>query len=230
MPELDGERYVRELFAELYSVELKKVPEADTKTFDFELVDAGRRVAAVEVKTLGRVPRTPENGWQPTEYGALVRAHDNSAARVGAAIHDAYKQLRSANEPKVLVFVNDEHMDALDLKEAISGYLVYGTGTTRYRNPAGMRVAEGRIRDERLRIDLYVWINRYERRTPRRVDGEALETHATRGPFFTFTSDAGYDLARRFFKAPEVGKPESDPDAALPTLGELLLREAVIKA
>jgi hypothetical protein len=231
MPELNDERYVRELFAELYGVKLRKVPESDAKTFDHELLSEARRVAAVEVKRLGVVPRTPENGWVRTEYGFMTRpGGDNSAARVGAAIHDAHKQLRTATEPKVLVFVNDEHMDALDLREALNGYLIYGNEDVgRYKNPSGMKVAEGRIRDEKRLIDLYVWINRYEGRTPRRVDGLPLEPHAQRGPFFTFTSDAGYELARGFFKVPETPKPKNDPDADVPTLGEVLLREAGIK-
>lgn len=32
MPELDDERYVRELFAELYGVGLRKVPESNSTT------------------------------------------------------------------------------------------------------------------------------------------------------------------------------------------------------
>ena len=228
--EREDEQYVRELFAELYGVKLRKVPESGTKSFDYELLSKNRRVAAIEVKRLGRVPRTPENGWVRTENGFLTRpGGDNSAARIGAAIHDAYKQLATATEPKVLVFVNDEHMDALDLKEALNGYLIYGSDDVgRYRNPSGMKIAEGRIRDEKRLIDLYVWINRYEGRTPHRVDGLPLETHAQRGPFFTFSTDAGYGLARRFFGVPETQRPENDPDAELPNLREMLLRSAGI--
>jgi hypothetical protein len=231
MAELDDERYVRELLAGLYGVQLSKVPESSAKTFDYELSSDGRRVAAVEVKRLGVVPRTPENGWVRTETGFLTRpSGDNGPARVGAAIHDAYKQLAAATDPKVLVFVNDEHViDALDLKEAVEGYLVYGNDEVgRFKNPTGMKIAEGRIRDEKRLIDLYVWINRYELLTSFRADGSPLAEHEKRGPFFAFTSDAGYELARRFFKAPETPKPEGDPDADVPTYGEMLLREAGI--
>jgi hypothetical protein len=229
MPELDDERYVREVFAELYGVQLTKVLESDAKTFDYELLSDGRRVAAVEVKRLGVVPRTPENGWVRIENGFLTRpSGDNGPARIGAAIHDAYKQLATATDPKVIVFVNDEHViDALDLKGAVEGYLVYGNDEVgRFKNPTGMKVAEGRIREEKRLLDLYVWINRYEGRTPRRLDGQPLATHEQRGPFFSFTSDAGYELARRLFKAPETPKPEVDPDADVPTYMEMLLRDA----
>jgi hypothetical protein len=231
MPELEEERYVRELFAELYGVLLRKVPESNTKTFDHELLSGEQRAAAVEVKKLVRAPRTPENGWLPTEYGGMVRSHDNSAARVGRVIHEAYKQLKAAAEPKVLVFVNDEHMDALDLKEALNGYLIYGDDDVgRYKNPSAMKVARGTIREEKYLIDLYVWINRYEGRIPHRLDGQPLEVHAQRGPFLVFVSDAGYELARKFFNAPETPRPENDPDDDVPNLGEMLLRQAGIKS
>jgi len=232
MPELNDERYVRELFADLYGVELRKVPESNTKTFDYELLSNEQRVAAVEVKRLGVVPRTPGNGWVRTEGGFSTRpGGDNGPSRVGDAIHKAYQQLATTTDPKVLVFLNDEYLiDLLDLHEAVNGYLVYGNDQTgRFKNPSGMRIAQGRIKAEKLAIDLYVWINRYEGRTPHRVDGQPLEAHAQRGPFFRCTSDAGYELGRRYFNMPEAPKPESVPDADVPTLQEMLLREAGIK-
>jgi hypothetical protein len=225
MPELDDERYVRELFKQLYGVQLRKVPESREKTFDFELMSGDRCVAAVEVKRLGDVPMTPENGWRPTDSGFMSRP-DNAASRVGTAIHAAYKQLARATSPKVLVFVNDAHMDFLDLKEAVEGYLVYGDGDQRFRSPTGMKIAEGRIREEKLAIDLYVWINRYDGRFPRRVDGLPLEPHAERGPHFACTSEVGHDLATTYFNLPPTPKPEKHPHADVPTLGELLHRQA----
>jgi hypothetical protein len=152
---------------------------------------------------------------------------DNSATRVGAAIHNAYKQLSTCAEPKVLVLVNDDSMDFLDLREALDGYVVYGTDDVGfYKNIAGRRVAEGRIREEKHSIDLYVWINRYEGRHPWRPSG--LLPHEEPGkPFFVFGSDTGYALGRNVFGLPEVPKPETDPNAKLPTLSEMLLREAL---
>lgn len=230
MTELDDERYVRELFAELYGVELRKVPESKAKTFDYELLSNEQRVAAVEVKRFGVVPRTPENGWVRDASGFMTR-RDNGAARVGAAIHDAHKQLITSTATKVLVFVNDDSlMDALDLKEAVDGYLVYGSDDVgRFKNLSGMKIAQGRILTKKNDIDLYVWINRYEGRTSHRADGKPIEAHAQRGPFFWCTNDVGYDLARKFFKVPATPKPESDPNADVPTLHEMLLREAGVK-
>lgn len=164
MAELEAERYVRQLFAELYGVELRKVPESNTRTFDHEMLSHGRRVAAVEVKHLGVAPRTPENGWVRTEGGFRTRpCGDNGPSRVGEAIHRAYKQLCKAHETKVLALVNDENlMDALDLKEAVNGYLIYGSDAVgHFKNPSGMKIAQGRILHEKSAIDLYIWINRY---------------------------------------------------------------------
>ena len=180
------------------------------------------------MKTLGVTPRTPENGWVP-EYGGRTRP-DNGASRVGSAIHTAYKQLATATNPKVLVLLNDEHaIDFMDLHEAVNGYLVYGNDEVgRFRNLSGVKIAEGRIKDEKLAIDLYVWINRYERLFSFRSDRQPLPLQQQRGPFFGFMSNAGHELATRFFKVPETPKPEADPDADVPTLQEMLMREAGI--
>jgi hypothetical protein len=232
VPQLDEERYVRELFESRFGVQLRKVPESAEKTFDFELLSEGRRLAAVEVKRLGRAPRTEENGWKSSPGTGFVSRPDNSASRVGDTIHKAVKQLATSADPKVLVLVNDDSMDLLDLHNALKGYLLYGTEETGYfKNNVGMKVARGRIRDEKLQIDLYIWINRYEGRIPHRIDGLPLEPHAEPNrPFFVFVSYAGYDLARSRFGVPEAQRPDVDPDAAVPTLRELLLRQALGKS
>jgi hypothetical protein len=41
-------------------------------------------------------------------------------------------------------------------------------------------------------------------------------------------SEAGYELARKFFKVPETPKPEGEPDTDVPTFEEMLLRQAGI--
>jgi hypothetical protein len=230
MAEREDERYVRELLARLHGIQLRKLRESTVKgvkTPDYEVLSEQGRIAVLEVKLLGRAARIEANGWTRDETGGLRRRDDNSAARVGAAIHEACKQLRAYAEPRLLALVNDDSMDFLDLREALDGYLVYGTEEVgQFRNLAGMRVAEGRIRDEKRLIDLYIWINRYEGRVPWRPSG--LLPHEEPGkPFFVFGTDAGYALARRFFSVPECPKPEADPHADLPTLGEMLAREAL---
>lgn len=227
--ELVEERYVRELFEKLYGVRLRKVPESSTKTYDYALLDEGEPVAALEVKRFERPPMTPENGWVDEGNGRFSKTGiDKSPSRVGRAIHEKCKQLSTCSLPKMLVFVNDDGMDFLDFKDAFNGYLIYGDDRVGYyKNGAARKVAEGLIRDEKWTIDLYIWINRCEGRHSSRVDGLPLPPHAEFGPFFSFVSDAGYALARKFFGAPEVPKPAVDPSKGVPTLQAFLMREAL---
>lgn len=197
--ELDEEAYVRRVLGERFGITLRKIPESKTageKTADFELLDGDERVAVVEVKTLEHSPRTQANGWK-RQYGGWMRAKDNGPARVAGTIHTAWKQLATYDAPKVLVVANDDwHIDVIDLQEAIHGFLDYGTNATGYyRNAASMKIANGRIRDEKDRIDLYVWIDRWK-------GGE---------PICRFTTPTGYDLARRFFGCPVVPIESDDP-------------------
>src|SRR5690606_35538848 len=80
-------------------------------------------------------------------------------------IHSAWKQLQSYPDqlPKILVLVNDETgADVGDLEEAFQGFLDYGNEETGYvRNVVSARLANGRIRDEKAKIDLYVWFDRH---------------------------------------------------------------------
>jgi hypothetical protein len=60
----EEEVYVRELFHRLYGAHLRKIPESEqegVRSPDYELLEAGERVAVLEVKRLIRTPRTPEN-------------------------------------------------------------------------------------------------------------------------------------------------------------------------
>jgi hypothetical protein len=230
MAEREDERYIRELLERLHGVQLRKLVESrvsGVKSPDYEVLSDGKRAAVLEVKLLGRIQPTAENGWERDGSTGFMTREDNSVSRVGKAIHQAYKQLSTYPGVRVLAFVNDDSMDFLTLREALEGYLVYGTEETGlYKNLAGRKVAEGRIRDEKHGIDLYLWINRYEGRRIWRPTGILPHEEAGK-PFFLFASDAGYALARSLFNVPEVPKPERDPNEGIPTLPELLLREAL---
>jgi hypothetical protein len=189
MREREEEEYLREMLAARFSVELRKLPEAGVKTADFELLEQGQRMAALEVKLLERTPRTPENGWHVVVRDGMTQStrNDNAPARVGRVIHAAFKQLRQYEVPKILVFVNDESMlDVLDLDEAYNGFLNYGDEKTGYASWASKKIANGDIAEEKTLIDLYVWIDRQR----------AL------GPVFKFATAAGQELARRYFGCP----------------------------
>jgi hypothetical protein len=196
--EKEEEMYVRKLLGDRYGACLRRIPKSEeegVKTPDYELLVTNARVAVLEVKRLVRTPRNPENGWQmKMSSNGICEATriDNAPQRVSKIIHEAFKQLNTVPDPKILVFVNDEtQMDSLDLLEAFNGFLHYGNDSLGYyKNTVSAKVANGAIREEKWRIDLYIWIDRCRRINPE----------------FRVASDTGLELARRFFDCPDIGK------------------------
>ncbi len=189
---LEQNTYVKERFSERYGVELRALKESKTpgtKMPDFELFSGGKREAVLEVKRLESTPRTEANGWRVTQLSACVqravRAKDNGPSRVIHRIREGSKQLNGFDEPKILVFVNDEELlDVHDFDEAFRGSLVYRTDETGYyENTASKRLSDARIGREKLTIDLYIWIDRRRAGAIR----------------FRPTSERGRNLQRRFF-------------------------------
>ncbi|MCA9629095.1 MAG: hypothetical protein KC766_15550 [Myxococcales bacterium] len=196
------ERFVRSLLLERFGAELRRIPESATKTPDYELLSGGARAAVVEVKTLEASVMSEATGWKierRNEHSWSGTRKDNAPARVASHIHKAAKQLQHYAEPKVLVFVNEDTMaDVLDLEEAVRGIHVYGSSTTGcVVNTASKRIAEGRIREDRWLIDLYVWIE--PKRGPRTVfpTNAPVEHHPATVETIQFrcTSDAGLAVA-----------------------------------
>lgn len=186
------ETYVRALFEKRYRVALQKVPRCDTPTYDFDLIGDGVAVAALEVKAIKPVEHTTETGWTKTKLGFWTRV-DNSPQRLADDIHKAWKQLQGSPLPKILTFVNEDGLDVMDMEDAFHGGLYYGNKETGhyYFNPAsGQRAAVKRIADEKSKIDLYVWIDRFGK--------------LAHEPQYRFVSEAGYEVARRWFGIPET--------------------------
>jgi hypothetical protein len=158
------------------------------------MLHEGIRSAVVEVKLIERTPRAVENGWKDVSPSGVSTAvlwyerQDNAPSRVCALIHKAYQQLAGYAEPKVLVFVNEEHVvDVDDLTEAATGAMYYeGDGIAYINGVTGTKEAHRRIEDESSKIDLYVWIDRHRLRAD---------------PFFRFGTTKGHELAVRFFAA-----------------------------
>jgi hypothetical protein len=121
----------------------------------------------------------------------------NSPQRVAKIIQKGWSQLSRYEEPKALVIVNDDSMAGVqDLAEAFNGFLEYrnaeGFG---YANTASKRLANGRIRDLKWKIDLYIWIDRATQQEP----------------VFRMVTDEGRRLARHSFGCPDLGAPPNKP-------------------
>lgn len=90
--------------------------------------------------------------------------HDPVFNRLAEHIHKAAQQFAAVNPdrkyPSVLVFTNsDRHCGIADLVGTLTGnfYAEGGSVEPIYRN-----VSEGRIREEKHTIDLYVWVDDWE--------------------------------------------------------------------
>jgi hypothetical protein len=86
---------------------------------------------------------------------------DSILDRVAARIHDAVAQFDAVNperiHPNVLAFVNrNPRCGALDLIEVVTGRRLLEGGETA---PIGLRWSEGRIREEKWRVDLWLWFD-----------------------------------------------------------------------
>lgn len=83
--------------------------------------------------------------------------------RLTTHIHNAAKQLKAVNPdrkfPNVLVFTNsDHHCGMSDLRSVLTGNFYSESGSV---DPIFKEFSEGRIREEKHTIDLYVWCNDY---------------------------------------------------------------------
>jgi hypothetical protein len=100
---------------------------------------------------------------QPLEIVGGLR-HDPIYNRLADRIHDAAKQFEAVNPdrqfPNVLIFTNsDTHCGFPDLLSVLTGNFYAEGGAV---DPIFKQISEGRIRDEKLTIDLYVWLNEWK--------------------------------------------------------------------
>lgn len=140
------------------------------KTPDFSLLRDGKLVAYCEVKTFKR------DAWldgmladAPTGTLAGGPRPDPIYNRISNAIHTAAKQLESANRDhgvlNILVLMNrDEQAEYRDLVSVITGKWDPLAGI---HDKTHGQFSEGRIREEKSKIDLYVWLDAYKDDPPK---------------------------------------------------------------
>ena len=156
----DGERKAQAYLGKLgltprsFSKEERK----QSKTPDFRVFRGDAFVFYAEVKTIDAeqwstqsTDESSEHAWQDPTYN-----------RLATKVHEAARQFQAVNpdgqHPNVLIFVNFASSAKYgDLLSVVTGYLHSDDGG---RRPIFGKYAEGRIRNERDDIDLYVWIDR----------------------------------------------------------------------
>jgi hypothetical protein len=131
------------------------------KTPDFRVMDGVALFAYCEVKS-------QRDEWldsqidqaEPSEIVGGLRS-DPIFNRLSKMIEKAAEQFDAVNPdrsvPNILAIVN--HDDASypgDLIETLTGMFYADSGT---RHPTSLNVSEGRVREAKNRIDLYVWID-----------------------------------------------------------------------
>lgn len=135
------------------------------KTPDFRIFKADQLVLYCEAK------HVQYDEWldkrlelaQPLEIAGGLR-HDPIFNRLAEHIHHAAKQFGAVNHDReyanVLVFTNsDTHCGFPDLLAVLTGNFYAKGGAV---EPIYKSVSEGRIREEKLTIDLYVWFDEWK--------------------------------------------------------------------
>jgi len=177
------EDFVKRLFSEYFALELRKIPETTEPTPDFGAYASGVQIAVLEVKALeATAPFATAEELARDKLIAGALRPDNFAGRVATKIHEAIRQLENAELPKVLVLLNDwSGADKYDLQEALQGYLRYEDEKLSTLRLAALE----RMRRDRAKIDLYLWIDR--------VSDE--------GPQLLAANSTGQALRLRYFDA-----------------------------
>jgi hypothetical protein len=132
------------------------------KTPDFRVFKSGNLVAYCEAKHVQHddwLDRKLKTAQHLELVGGL--RHDPIFNRLVGHIHKAYKQFTAVNAnreyPNVLVFMNsDSQCDNRDLVAVMTGnFYVEGGGA----EPIYSAYSDGRIREEKFAIDLYLWFD-----------------------------------------------------------------------
>ncbi len=132
------------------------------KTPDFRVLKGNEFQFCCEVKS------SPKDRWLDRQiedaplYTVVGGARkDPRFNRLAADIHDAVKQFDAVNadraHPNVLVLINhDTQCGFNDLLAVLTGNFYATDGTA---HPIYRQYSQGRIRDEKDRIDLFIWLD-----------------------------------------------------------------------
>lgn len=190
--------FVARLLRERHGVQSTAIPTGADKSPDLQCVAGDGTCFSCEVKTF-----TGDPDWPPAD-GELYSRRDNGPERIGRAIAEAHAQLATHPRPWVLVLVNRDHwLDQMDVQAAFEGRLGYVNpdGSIHHYDVSARRVAAGYIKEKKLDIDLYIWI---ECARGRPGDPEV---------FFRVHHPAGAAFAERAFGLPHIPAPDEQSPA-----------------
>jgi hypothetical protein len=160
---------VRKLLFQDNGLELKKFSRPEMmkgRTPDYRVLHNGKLVAFCEVKS-------PRDDWldiriNSAKEGQIVGGmrDDPIFNRIARHIVKASSQFNSVNKnrdfPNILVFVNhDKISNFSDLYETVTGDFVSEKGE---HIPTVKHISEGKIREAKVIIDAYIWIESKEKR------------------------------------------------------------------
>lgn len=150
---VDSERLVTDALAakDLRAVRFTKEEKRGRKTPDFRVLRGSELAFYCEVKEVA------EDDW--AEGGRSDPIYN----RLTDDIHTAVKQFSSVNpdrrEPNVLAFVNnDSRCGYPDLLGVTTGQFFADDGSY---DPIYTQYSEGRIREEKFQVDLYLWFDSF---------------------------------------------------------------------
>ncbi|WP_145412173.1 hypothetical protein [Paenibacillus xylanexedens] len=133
-------------YLETLGFEVKKIPESDVKTPDFEVLLDGELVFYCEEKTL--------------EYDDFIGCkNDPTYNSISSHVHKAVKQFKSINPnrkiPNVLAFVN------FDTMKNVHDLFITLTGCAQLDDGRYMKIHRvGRVGDDLDQVDLYLWFDK----------------------------------------------------------------------
>ncbi len=136
-----------------------------SKTPDFRVFKGNKLVFFCEVKTVSRDQWLDQQIKAAPPLTIVGNAREDPVFnRLSKKIHEAAQQFDAVNPdleyPNVLAFLNyDNSCNISYLFNVISGYF-FAEGGKKY--PIYSRFSGGRIREEKFRIHLYIWIDKSE--------------------------------------------------------------------
>lgn len=175
---LDGENRVLEYLTDVgFRVERFAKAEIGTgRTPDFRVFANDALAFYCEVKT------AQEHDWLDKQLAAALvggSRPDSTYNRVSSHIHSAVGQFDAVNptmaHPNVLAIVNGEQSAGFtDLIQVLTGNAYCESGEV---IPMFRDYSEGRIREEKLRVHLYLWFNDWKSGKPRMFYPEVHAAH-----------------------------------------------------